>query len=401
MIFFIVEFFLLLFVCNVYSIEFSLDKNIFNEKSWFKITPLTTILKKSPEVIYTQILDKVYFDYSKFLIAPQFPYQGYFDELFILTIPHGRVQGTFGHVFIDNMLSNEMARANRYDCLIAPKLEEHNFLKIPGKVAVIAQHGVGQYWGNYYHTLCEVFGRLAMLEIAGIEYDYLYIPIDKRFVKEILELWGIDLDKIISPSSEYFGIQAENLIIPSLVINTSVGHKHAGNFQHPTTLEYVRKKLLQAAKYKNIDTTDFSKKIFITRKDSYNGRRILNEDEIFALFEKSGFKRYSLCSLSVAEQIILFNNAEIVVSEQGSGLANILFCNQGTQIIEIFQTLIDNCFWWVSNVCRLNYVPIKTLDVDIDYFANWWDRGLGHLAEAGNNIIAVPLDEIQKCVKTL
>lgn len=387
---------------NIHAgIQSTMSKEIFLKQSWFKIAPLSVILRNNPQILYSKVSDEIYFDCPIFSIAPKFPHQGFFKELFILTIPEGKVQGTFGHVFIDDKLSDEMARAHRYDCLIAPKLDDNSFLKIPGKVAVIAQHGAGSCWSNYYHTLYEVFGRLAILEMNAIEYDWLYIPTDKKFVREILELWGIDSEKIISPPNEYFAIQSDELIVPSLVINTSAGHKHSGNFQHPVTLKYIRDKLLKSAQHKKIDVSHFSKKVFITRKDSYNGRRFSNEDEVFALFEKKGFKRYSLCNLSVVEQILLFNNAEIVVSEQGSGLTNILFCKPGTKVVEIFQALIDNCFWWVSQLFQLNYIPIKTLEVDIDYFANWWDQGIGHLANVGNNIVSVPLDEIQKCVETI
>lgn len=379
----------------------TLEKENFNKASWFKVKALESILVNSPQISYKRVFDKIDFDYPEFFISPKFPHEGYFDELFILTIPQARVQGLCGNILINDNFPDEMVRANRYDCLCIPKLNDHNFLKVPGKVAVIAQHGAGQYWANYYHALCEVFGRLAILEMSGIEYDWLYIPTDKKFVKEILELWGIDFAKIISPTNEYFGIQADELIVPSLVINTSVGHKHAGNFQHPLTLGYIREKLLKAAQNKNIDISHFSKRVFITRKDSYNARRILNEDEVFALFEKKGFKRYSLCNLSVAEQILLFNNAEIVVSEQGSGLTNILFCKPQTTVIEIFQALIDNCFWWFSSVFRFNYITVKTLDIDVDYFTNWWDCGIDHLEKCGKSIINVPLDEINKVAEKL
>ena len=105
--------------------------------------------------------------------------------------------------------------------------------------------------------------------------------------------------------------------------------------------------------------------------------------------------------LSVAEQILLFNNAEIVVAEQGSGLTNILFCNPETKVVEIFQALIDNCFWWLSNVMQLNYIPVKTLEVDVDYFANCLEIGLDYLGECGKSIINIPLDEIKKIAEKL
>jgi len=382
-----------------FSMELFKDKHWLNQRTWFKIVPLSEILKSNPEISYQKIIDEVPFDYPEFLIAPKFPHKGYFHELFILHIPNGRTQGMCGHVFVDNKLSDEMARGDRFECLVEiPKIKEENIKKISGQVAVIAQHGAGGKWANYYHTLFEVFGRLAMLEIAGIEYDWLYVPLDKKYVREILELWGIDFSKIIAPDSEQFSIEADQLIVPSMVINTSCGHAHAGNFQHPITSTYIREKLLKKALEKNIDISTFSKRIFISRNDVPNARRILNEDQIFQLLAKKGFERYQLGKMSVLEQILLFYNAEIVVSEQGSGLTNSLFCKSETLVIEVFQKLIDNCFWWISCLCNLRYLPIKTLDIDTNYYADWRNANMGYYFE--NNIaqLEVPLDEIQKII---
>lgn len=378
------------------------NKDWLNNNRWFKIIPIAEILKNNPQIAYQKVIDTIPFDAPVFSISPNFPHQGYFYELFILTIPHGKVQGERGYVFIDERLSDEMARGDRFECLeYIPKIDPSRIQKISGRVAVIAQHGSDTKFANYYHWMYEVLGRLSMLEIAGIEYDWLYVGYPKSFMKQMLELWGIDFSKIIEPSGDDFCVQADELIVPSLVINTSVGHIHAGNFQHPVTSQYVRDKLLAVAQAQKIDISAFSKRIFISRNDSYSQRKILNESEIFDLFKAKGFKSYELTKLSVLEQIMLFNNAEIVVSEQGTGLANILFCNPRTKIIELYQALIDNCFWWVSCMLNLDYMPVKTLNVDADYFADHRNRKFDLMMKACGYQTAVPLNLIKKIVEKL
>jgi len=378
------------------------DKHWLNQNSWFKIIPLLDILQKNPQVSYAKITERNLFDCLKLSIATEFPHKGYFNELFILSIPHGRVQGEHGYVFIDDMLSDEMARGDRFECLAGiPKIQGQDVRKVSGRVAVIAQHGADKQWANYYHWVYEVLGRLAMLEIAGIEYDWLYVGIPKKFMKETLELWGVDFSKIIEPDDANFCIQADEIILPSMVINTSCRHKHAGNFQHPITSKYVCTKLLNAAQKKDIDNSKFSRRIFISRKDAYNSRKILNEDQIFELFAQKGFIRYELSKMSVAEQIVLFYNAEIVAGEQGSGFTNILFCKEKTTVIEIFQALIDNCFWWVSSMNNLNYIPVKTLPIDTNYFANFRDKSFLLMYQSFNSQTNVPLDSIKKIIEVL
>ncbi|MBI2344844.1 glycosyltransferase family 61 protein [Candidatus Dependentiae bacterium] len=378
------------------------SKHWLNAHTWFKIHPLVEILADEPNITFLEVVPRIQFDYSNFEISLKFPNKGVFDELFMLFIPNGRVQGERGYVFIKEQLPDEMARGDRFECLQdIPKIKDVDVKKVTGRVAVIAQHGADKQFANYYHWMCEVLGRLAMLEIAGVEYDWLYVGASKKFMKETLELWGVDFSKIIEPKDSNFCIQADQLIVPSLVINTSCGHKHAGNFQHPVILQYVKTKLFEAVQKQNIDISRFSKRVFISRKDAYNSRKIVNEDEIFELFEKKGFRRYELSKMSVAEQIMLMHNAEIVASEQGSGLVNILYCKQGTKVIEIFQALIDNCFWLISQVMQLEYIPIKTLPVDADYFADWRDKNFTLLYKAFGAQIKVPLDNIKKVVESL
>ena len=40
--------------------------------------------------------------------------------------------------------------------------------------------------------------------------------------------------------------------------------------------------------------------------------------------------------MSVAEQVELFVYADVVVAPHGAGLTNLLFCREGTRIVEIF-----------------------------------------------------------------
>jgi hypothetical protein len=382
-----------------FRMEVFKNKHWLNQWNWFKIVPLQAILQRNPQITYIKIVDQIPFDYPEFSIAPKFPHKGYFEELFILSIPNGRVQGMCGHVFIDGRLSDEMARGHRFECLVdIPKIQEQNVRKVSGRVAVIAQHGAGGKWANYYHAICEVFGRLALLEISGIEYDWLYVPLDKKYVQEALQLWGVDFSKIIAPADEQFCLQADELIVPSMVINTSAGHAHAGNFQHPVTLKYLREKLLTTAQ-KNINFLKFSKRVFISRSDST--RKILNEDQIFNLLKKHGFEFYELTKMSLVDQISLLYNAEIVVSEHGANLTNIIFCQSGTKIVEIFQSYIDFSYWYLSQLLSLNYISLKTVSVDTDYYADWRLRNMGYYFT--NNVLQtnVPLDEIKKFVETL
>ena len=82
----------------------------------------------------------------------------------------------------------------------------------------------------------------------------------------------------------------------------------------------------------------------------------MNEKEVFSVLEKYGFEMVKLSSLSFVEKIELFNTAEAIVSPHGAGLTNLIFCNPGTKVVELFTpTYLMPCFFIISNHMDLDY----------------------------------------------
>jgi capsular polysaccharide biosynthesis protein len=337
-------------------------------KHWETI-PLAKLLAQNPSIHYQKCFDPCPFAYKKYPHSynpSSQPNGGYFKETFILTIPDGKVQ-SYGMVTVDNKYIQEMIWKNFEHNLWALKeFNDDQTIRIAGRVAVIGQAA----HQNYFHWITEILCRLALLELAEIEYDYLYVPQDSHFMIETLQLWGIDPEKIITPQEGYC-IQAQTIILPSMVSNTDQARGPLFScYVQPHLIKYVKDKLLTAAQNTNIDTRHLSKRIFVSRKDAPQ-RQILNEDEVFALFEPLGFVRYQLSKLSVVEQILLFANAEIIVSPQGTGLANTIFCTKKVKIIELLQGLNDCTFWYLSQTLDLNYSVVQTVPFFIDYMTAW------------------------------
>lgn len=336
---------------------------------WFDIVPLQNFLHQHPEVEYIPCCDETYFEYTPFPLSinmSNHPNIGNFDKTYILKIPNAQIQSHYGFVTYQNKFIEEYIWKKMY-ChlhLIHP-IPYDKIISVPGKIAVISQLA----YFNYWHWISEVLCRLALLEMQNIEYDYLYVNLDSKFMKETLNLWGISEHKIINPSNNDFCITADEVFVPSLVSNINFGFAAFSCYAQPQLLKYVKEKLLTAA-LKSVPTTSFSKKIFISRKDS-SIRNIINEDEFFEKLMPYGFQRYELSKLSVADQILLFNQAEIIVSAQGTGLANSIFCNPNVKIIELFQGLNDATFWYLSQDFKFNYIAAQTTNFQEDYVAAW------------------------------
>jgi len=347
---------------------------------WFDIVPIKKIIEQHPEILYQKCFDELQFSLNSFTPDPTEPNQGSFKECFIVTIPDGVVQSEYGFTVINKKFIQEMIWGDQPHSLRHVKnLNPVTIIKVPGKVAVITQVA----YFNYYHWLIEVLGRLALLEMHNIQYDWLYVQKNTPLMKKTLELWGINPSKIISPPQrDSFAIQADQIILPSYLINTNIGF----SFAHPCTTTYVKNKLVSAVKEKNTPHS-FSKKVFISRQDTH--RRITNEDDIFQVLKCHGFKKYTLSSLSIEDQILLFDGADIVIGEHGAGLVNIIFCKPNTHIIEIFQALKTTCFWSLANMLNLKYTAIKTMEFEPNYMTAWRSQA------------EVPLDQFYELLKTL
>lgn len=324
------------------------------------LVSLEEICKLDSRIVYTHGFDPISFEYQPLPFERDHflhPYKGEFLKSYIVQIPDGKVIDSDGSIIFDQKLVRDFVWQN---CFIQNNVWQI-FLKKPiveisGKVAVLAQAG----HLYYYHWLVEVLGRLALLEIEGIEYDYLYVTYNRRFMKETLELWGIDSSKIIEASDQYI-LQAQNLIVPSLIAQAKTyGMPRLTHYIPEHILLYIKNKLL-AGYQKGSHDFNFSKKVFISRANA-GARKMLNEDEVFKVFERHGFQKYALETMSIVEQIALFQEADIIIGSLGSGMTNVIFCKPEVKIFDIFQRRCDCTIFYMCQALGLEYHPIKTMD---------------------------------------
>jgi capsular polysaccharide biosynthesis protein len=335
---------------------------------WFNIVPVKELIKQNPNIEYHKCYDEISFTYKPFPLSinpASHPHTGFFKENFILTIPQATVQA-YGLVLANNQFIQELIWKGWYHNLVhVQKFNDHQIIQVPGRLAVFTHEAAH----NYFHWISEMLSRLAMLEMQGMEYDYLYVPqTTAHFIPETLKLWGIDPKKIVT-TPQNTCLQADQLIVPSMVSNVSFGGVVGSCYTQPHLIDYVKTKLLKAA-LQHQPSIILNPRVFISRKDAPQ-RLIINEDAVFELFQAQGFERYELDKLCVTDQILLFHNAEVIVSPQGTGLANSIFCKPETKIIELFQCLNDATFWYLSQDLNLNYRPIQTAVFLKDYIPAW------------------------------
>ena len=116
--------------------------------------------------------------------------------------------------------------------------------------------------------------------------------------------------------------------LDKLIISTFLSNPFGG-----IPINFYRNKVF--AKFIPQQPRKKSNRIYISREKAYNGRKVINEDELLEVVNKLNFKKVVLESIPINEQIKLFYNAEIVIAPHGAGLTNTIFSDQ-INIVELF-----------------------------------------------------------------
>lgn len=275
-------------------------------------------------------------------------------DVVVVNIPNGRLYADrFNTVAIltpDNMLLQDVSLELRGKHEIAPHISHIFKIKyfsqprrFNGTVFNFLTGGGGL--DNYFHWLFDVLPRYSLLKSSGLHKKvnwYLVPNYHFPYQVDTLTLLGIGKDQIID-GTKCMHLQADNLIASS-------PHRNAGQMEK-WVCDFLRESFIPRKSEKN-HAPDF---IYISRNDS-RSRNVINEAALIALLEGYGCKTVSLAGMSFVDQVTLFNNARIIVSPHGAGLANLVFCDPGTKIIEIFsEGWIGTMYWDLAKKLDLNY----------------------------------------------
>jgi hypothetical protein len=175
---------------------------------------------------------------------------------------------------------------------------------------------------NFHHWMLDLLPRIGLVEMAGFaasSFDHVIVNhAGRRYQLETLAEFGIDPAKIIQLGSGD-RVQPDELVVPSLKVDNQA--------MPLNQLHWLR------SKFGPKTPPPSGRRLYLSRADAPS-RRLLNEPDVFRLFEREGFENVTLSKLSVREQAELFASASIVAGPSGAAFTNIAFCSPGTRIIE-------------------------------------------------------------------
>lgn len=209
--------------------------------------------------------------------------------------------------------------------------------KCSGTVACLA----GDSHQNVYHWYMDILPKLKLYEASGIEIDKYYVPTKYRHQRETLERLGIDSGRIVHAKSETH-LECERLVAASF----------EGGLLNRYRVEAARELV---GNQSDGEAGERSRRIYISRRKA-RVRRIENEADVLRVLKKFGFQKVYLEDLSIADQVSLFESAEMVVAPHGAGLTNTCFCAPSTRVLELNTPVrISSLFARIASVGGLAY----------------------------------------------
>lgn len=197
-------------------------------------------------------------------------------------------------------------------------------------------------WKNYYHWMIECLPRLRYIqhyrETTGRE-PIVFIPESRSvWMEEALKLVNLDMDyRIITQKS----VSTDRLIVPV----------------HPDPssedIAWLKSRILEN------ESPDASPQcIYISRNDA-TSRRVKNIEQINSILREFNIKKYELNEYTVQEQARLFAGADLVIAPHGAGLANLVFCEKDTSVVELFGDNMKTSYYRICKTAGMRYYYIS------------------------------------------
>lgn len=206
---------------------------------------------------------------------------------------------------------------------------------------------IGAWSGNYYHFIVESLSRIALAMEYGTLEKYptakflIVIPKERTappaFVTESLQMLNVPEDRLLFMRVGQEQVLARTLLYACFGFYEGIETAKAIHTQIPTAIAVrtLRERLVPA--HLRMPKSQRNKVVYVSRADQANRRTLFDESLIPTLRNLVGDDRlvvHGERKMTVSEQRDLFSEAILVVGGHGAGLANLIFCEPGTGVLE-------------------------------------------------------------------
>ena len=224
---------------------------------------------------------------------------------------------------------------------------------------------VGRHCDAYFHWLTDALPRLACLREFPPQTRIL-VPANLRpYQRESLDLLGLS-DRARPTPEKHLRLETYYFSGPTAM--TGVHNPYAVNFLRQSFLPHAVSRSRGA-------------RLFVWREGKTRG--IKNQAELASFFQKRDWIVVDLEKLSLREQIGLFQEASAICAAHGAALTNLIWCNPGTKVLEIFaDRFLNPCYETIARLVNLDHqhlilpgdasfrvtVPVRLIEEQLDWF---------------------------------
>jgi hypothetical protein len=205
---------------------------------------------------------------------------------------------------------------------------------------------------NFTHWHEELM-KVVAIEQAGLDCAYVISDLPD-FARDLLQLMEIGSDRILEVRQPTRFRRA--------LYSTPVSYRNVA--EYPAVLMALREALLAAA----AQLADQSgPRLWLDRgQQTRLGRKLVNEDEVYGLLERYGFKRLDMGALPVPEQIAVARDLEVLAGLHGSQFVHAQLMPQRSFVIECFSPLYLNpTYTEIYRVLRHRYAQLSPTNTPI------------------------------------
>lgn len=239
--------------------------------------------------------------------------------------------------------------------------------KIPG-VCCVFRSSTLQHTRNYSHTIIDNLSRLWMLSQSKLLQDQ---EVKILFSSAPTELENFFIEALLPENFTITIVDHRKLYACEQILFAPVITKRGAGAIPREYAEFLLEKF-RLQRYRQQ-----GKRIYISRAKR-GLRSILNEDLLMEFLSQYGFKKFCLETMSMADKIELFYDAEYVIGAYGAGMANLIF-SENTRVVELFPTnFVAPNYYFLSHSLGHHYLYCcgkehdinKNFEVDISAIAN-------------------------------
>jgi len=158
-----------------------------------------------------------------------------------------------------------------------------------------------------------------------------------KWQMESLKLLGFDPENCVEWQGQR--TKVKRLVVPSF--------RRQYRWSDPMVYQWMRDRIAQNLPPLQDKTLHLAPRILISRSNAV-GRQIINQDDVEALLKSFGFVSYQLETMSFADEMRLFAQAEAIVGTHGSGLANMLFAQNKPAVIDLYSTWLSASYYQLA-----------------------------------------------------